>query len=103
MRSRHQKELRLFTDAVLLAFLAMDVLGPLPTKTSGNQHVVVWIYEYKKLNRAIPVPTISSTYEATVFVDNLGHAIRDFILSLTKKRAAFRVQVLCSNYCPSGT
>lgn len=47
----------------------MDVLGPLPKKISGNQHVISSIDRYNKLSRAIQVIAIPSRKTAIVFVD----------------------------------
>lgn len=51
----HQKHLRLFPAKGMLEFIAMDILGPLPTTKTGKQFVVVITDRYKKLTRAAPV------------------------------------------------
>lgn len=47
----------------------MDIQGPLPNTSFGNQHVFVYTECYTKLTRAILVTKVSRTYAASIFVD----------------------------------
>lgn len=53
-----QKLPRMFPASEPIAFLAMDILDPLPNTRSDNQHVVVLTDEYKNLTMAILVTTV---------------------------------------------
>lgn len=61
----------------------MDILYPLPKTKSGNQLVFVLTDRYKKLTRAIPVTTVTSTCATTVFVDNwnIPHDILTYLMT----------------------
>lgn len=53
-RNHHRKQLSLFPAAGTLAFMPMDMLGPLLKTRSGNQHVSVFTDRYSKHKRSIP-------------------------------------------------
>lgn len=69
-KARHKESLRLFPSAVLLEFMAIDILGPLPATKSGNQHEIVLTNRYTKLTRTILVTKVISMGAAAVFLDN---------------------------------
>lgn len=79
---RHKRSLQLSSASVPLIFVAMDILGPLPETTSGNQYVVVLTDCYSKLIQAIPTSKKASAHIANIFLDQLIilYGIPSFIL-----------------------
>lgn len=57
-------------------FIAMDILGPLPKSTNGNQFVVIMIEWYCKLTRAVPLQNMRDAHWAH-FLWPLDRTMRD--------------------------
>ena len=67
---KNQKDLKLIPAAGLLAFVAMDLPGPLPKTAHGNQHVLVITDRFTKLTRSIPLRTATASVVGNAFLDN---------------------------------
>ena len=67
---KHQKDLKLFPAAGPLAFVAMDLLGPLPKTVHGHQHVLVMTDRFSKLTRSIALRTTTASVVANGFLEN---------------------------------
>lgn len=65
----HQKYLRLFPANGPLEFLALDLLGPLPTSRRGNKHVLIITDRYSKLTRAVALNSTTAPQVAEAFLD----------------------------------
>lgn len=53
-----------------LNLMALDIIGPLPKASFGNQYAFVYIERYTKLKWAIPVTKVDGNYAGSVFVDH---------------------------------
>ena len=62
--------MKLFPAAGSLAFVAMDLLGPLPKTEHGNKFVLVITDRFSKLTRSIAVRTTNAAVVANAFSDN---------------------------------
>lgn len=51
--TKYRRHLHLFPPTNLLQFFAMDIFGPLPKTTNGNQHVIIITDRYSKLTRTV--------------------------------------------------
>lgn len=82
-RHAHQKHLRLFPANGPLEFVAMDLLGPLPKTTKGNQNVLVITARYSKLTRAVPLTKTTANHVATAFLENwvISYEIPNYLLT----------------------
>ena len=67
---KHSTFLKLFPARRPLEFVAIDILGPLPRSTKGNQYLLVISDRFSKMTRAIPLKSITSMTVARAFVEN---------------------------------
>jgi Integrase core domain len=61
--------LKLFPPSVPLEFVAIDILGPLPTTKSGHQYLLIISDRSSKLTRAMPVRDVTAETLAMTFFD----------------------------------
>jgi len=47
----------------------MDLLGPLPQTAAGNEHLLIIVYRFSKMTRAIPPDRIDAETIAVAFLD----------------------------------
>jgi hypothetical protein len=60
--------MKLFTPGAPFEFIAMDLLGPLPKTTSGNQYVMVIMDRYTKFSVAIPMKETTAGQSAMLYL-----------------------------------
>lgn len=74
---------KLFLAAGPLQSVPVDIQGPSPKTTSGNQHVVYMMDRYSKITHAIPTGKVTSEPLAALFLDNLviQNANPNFVLA----------------------
>ena len=53
-----------------LAYVALDILGPLTPTKQGNRFLLVMSERYSKLTRSVPLATISANTIAKAFCEN---------------------------------
>ena len=71
-RPRHK--LRLFPATKPLAFVALDLLGPLPKSKAGHDHILVITDRFTKLTRAIPLKFTNSQVVTDAFLTSWAYA-----------------------------
>ena len=47
----------------------MDLLGPLPRTSAGNEHLLVIVHSFSKMTRAVPLERIDAETIAAAFLD----------------------------------
>lgn len=65
--TKRHKPVKLFPAEGPLSFIAIDLLGPLPKTTKGNQYILVIADRFSKLVRTVPLKTITTFNVATAF------------------------------------
>lgn len=68
LQTKQKCKVQLFSVAGLLQVVAIDILRPLPTETSYNQHVFIVTKRYSGLTHGIATGKISSTHLANIFL-----------------------------------
>lgn len=64
---KHKRSLQQFATTRPLEFVAIDMLGPLPRTTEGNQRNVIITDRYSKLIRSVPTAKITTTAVTCMF------------------------------------
>lgn len=96
---KKQKDINLLHAAGPLELVAMDLLGPVPKKYHGNQHVLLMSDRFTNLSRSISLRTINFSVAANAFLDNwnLVYGARRFALTDNSlKFAAKFFDALCA-------
>lgn len=70
----HAAPIKLFPAQRPLNFVAVDLLGPLPTSVKGFQFILAMNCRYSNPTRAIPLRSITATSVAQALVDHCAHA-----------------------------
>lgn len=67
---KYRRRLLLFPPRNAIEFAAFNILGPLEKAKEGNRFIVLMTDRCSKLTRAIPVPKITASHTAVVFLEN---------------------------------
>lgn len=75
--SRHECKFQLSQAAKLLEFVAIEVLGTLPSATTGNKYVIIIPQRFSKLTQAFPTVRINWMQIATIILNSwvMAHGI----------------------------
>lgn len=80
---KYQRQVEPFSPKGPLAFIAIDIIGPLPRTKPGNQVLVIITDCYNKRTRLILTPNLLSTDITHIFLNHwvVPYGIPDIILS----------------------
>lgn len=67
--TKRKRKMRLFTPNEPLQFVAINILGPLPKKETGNKHVVVVTDRFCRLTNATQMTKTTVTTVAAIFIN----------------------------------
>ena len=101
-RYKVQKHMKLFPTTGPLAFLAMDLLGPLPRTHQGNEYVFVITDRFTKLCRSVHLRNTKAVTVATVFLDLwvYGYGAPSYVLTDNGPQFAAKLfEAVCIMIC----
>jgi len=69
-KRRKTNYINTFPPTEPLTDLCMDLLGPLPRTSAGNEHLLVIVHSFSKMTRAVPLERIDAETIAAAFLDH---------------------------------
>lgn len=79
---KHQRQIQLFLTSGRREFITIDIIGPLPRTSLGNQIVILITDQYSEIARPVPTPSRLSNHVTGIFLNQLkiAHGFPDITL-----------------------